>query len=134
MIAIDYHNSCETPTTFEIHSEAVIPNEEVQVVKIFCQLKRFQPQRKMKRNSMRQTALNSSSNNFFCYICTCQSDQDEEQDKSDSKQLSKSNSKLDVLISRPIQEIYAQMFVQSQILKKVQLLKMDLSLRRTESY
>ncbi|KAL4570095.1 hypothetical protein LXL04_025746 [Taraxacum kok-saghyz] len=53
---------------------------------------------------MRQTALNSSSNSFCCYICTCQSDQEEEGDKSDSKHLSKSNSNLDVLISRAVQE------------------------------
>ena len=29
MISIDYHNSCETPTTFKLNSEAVIPEEEV---------------------------------------------------------------------------------------------------------
>ncbi|KAL4590054.1 hypothetical protein LXL04_002973 [Taraxacum kok-saghyz] len=57
---------------------------------------------------MRQTALNSSSNSLCCCICTYYCDQEEEEDKSDSKQLSKSNSKLDVLISRPIQEAYAQ--------------------------
>jgi hypothetical protein len=85
-----------------------------QEVKIFCQLERLQPQRKVKRNSMRQTALNSSSNSFCCYICTCQSDQDEEEDKSDSKQLSKSNSKLDVLISSQDKHLQP-MFVQSQI-------------------
>ncbi|KAL4571184.1 hypothetical protein LXL04_017937 [Taraxacum kok-saghyz] len=83
---------------------------------------------------MRKTALNSSSDSFCCCICTYYCDQEEEEVKSDSKQLSKSNSKLDVLISRPMQEVYAQMFVQSQILKKVQLLKMELSLRSTESY
>ncbi|KAL4568435.1 hypothetical protein LXL04_024048 [Taraxacum kok-saghyz] len=61
---------------------------------------------------MRQTALNSSSNGFCCYICTYYCDQEEEQeDISDSKQLSKSNSKLDVMISRPIQDAYAQMFI-----------------------
>ena len=67
------------------NSKAVISKEEVleafliyednqmteQEVKIFCQLERFQPQRKVKHNSMRQTALNSSSNSFCCYICTC---------------------------------------------------------------
>ena len=66
------------------NSEAVISKEEVleafliyednqmteQEMKIFCQLERFQYQRKVKHNSMRQTALNSSSNSFCCYICT----------------------------------------------------------------
>ena len=82
-----------------------------QEVKIFCQLERFQPQRKVKRNSMRKTALNSSSNCFCFYICTYYCDQEEEEDMSDSKQLSKSNSKLNVLTSRPIQEAYAKMFI-----------------------
>ena len=50
MIAIDYHNSCETPNNLLLNSEAVIPEEEVleaflmyedrqmieQEVKIFC--------------------------------------------------------------------------------------------------
>ncbi|KAL4557724.1 hypothetical protein LXL04_035912 [Taraxacum kok-saghyz] len=67
-----------------------------QEMMIFCSIERFQPQRNVKRNFMRQTALNSSSNSFFCYIFTRQSDQEKEEDESDSKQLSKSNSKLDV--------------------------------------
>ena len=37
MIAIDYHNSCETPTTLKNRSGALIQNEEVQEVKIFGQ-------------------------------------------------------------------------------------------------
>ncbi|KAL4567069.1 hypothetical protein LXL04_022640 [Taraxacum kok-saghyz] len=61
-----------------------------QDVKIFCQLKRLQPQRKVKHKSMRQTALNSSSNSLCCYICTYYCDQEEEEeDKSDSKKIVK---------------------------------------------
>ena len=63
---------------------------------------------------MRQTALNSSSNGFYCYFCTCQSDQEEEEDESDSKQLTKSNSKLDVLISSHYNHLQP-VCVQSQI-------------------
>ena len=75
-----------------LNSEAIISKEEVQEaflvyednqmteqeMKIFCQLERLQPQRHAKYNSMRQTALNSSSNSFRCHIWTCQSDQEEE--------------------------------------------------------
>ncbi|KAL4591813.1 hypothetical protein LXL04_004786 [Taraxacum kok-saghyz] len=64
-----------------------------QEMKIFCQPERLQPQRQVKHNSMRQTALNSSSNSFRCHISTCQSDQEEEEDKSDSMLLSKSKFK-----------------------------------------
>ena len=76
MIAIDYHNSCETPTTSHSIPERSFQIEEVQEVKIFCQPERLQPQRQAKHNSMRQTALNSSSNSCCCYIWTCQSDQE----------------------------------------------------------
>ena len=90
-----------------LNSEAIISKEEVQEaflvyednqmteqeVKIFCQLERLQPQRQMKHNSMRQTALNSSSNSCCCYICTCQSDREEEEDKSDSKHIAKAKFK-----------------------------------------
>ena len=85
------------------NSEAVISKEEVseaflvyednqimeQEVKIFWQPERLQPQRQAKHNSMRQTALNSSSNSFRCHIWTCQSDQEEEEDKTDTKQIVK---------------------------------------------
>jgi len=54
---------------------------------------------------MRQTALNSFSNGFCYYICTFHCDQEEDEDKSDSKQLPKSNSKLDVLISKTMQRL-----------------------------
>ncbi|KAL4579871.1 hypothetical protein LXL04_016039 [Taraxacum kok-saghyz] len=53
-----------------------------QEVKISSKLERLQLQRKVKRNSMRQTALNSSSNSFCCYICTYYCDQEKEEDKS----------------------------------------------------
>ena len=76
MIAIDYHNSCETPTTSHSIPERSFQIEEVQEVKIFCHPERLQPRRQAKHNSMRQTALNSSSNSCCCYIWTCQSDQE----------------------------------------------------------
>ena len=94
----------------------------------FYNLKRLQPRRQVKHNSMRQTALNSSSNSCCCYICTCQSDREEEEDKSDSKLLSKSNSKLDVLISK-----VNTRSILSKCSFKVKLLKMEMSLRWTES-
>ena len=95
----------------------------------FYNLKRLQPRRQVKHNSMRQTALNSSSNSCCCYIWTCQSDQEEEEDKSDSMLLSKSNSKLDVLISKAnTRSIF------SQYSFKVQLLKTEMSLHRNKSH
>ena len=54
-------------------SEAFIPNWRSEDL---CQLERLQPRRQAKHNSMRQTALNSSSNSCCCYIWTCQSDQE----------------------------------------------------------
>ena len=63
---------------------------------------------------MRQTALNSSSNCFCCYICTFHCDHKEEEDKSDSKQLPKSNSKLDILISRPCRDVLDKQKAQNQ--------------------
>jgi hypothetical protein len=42
---------------------------------------------------MRQTALDSSSNCFCCYIYTFHCDQEEEEDKSDSKQIAKAKFK-----------------------------------------
>ncbi|KAL4582640.1 hypothetical protein LXL04_007197 [Taraxacum kok-saghyz] len=74
MIAIDYHNSCETP-------QIQIPKRSFQKKK-FKQLSvaTFEPVKVIKKKK---------------------------EDKSDSKQLSKSNSKLDVLISRPIREAFS---------------------------
>ena len=109
-------------------SEAFIPNWRSSRSEDLCQPERLQPQRQVKLNSMRQTALNSSSNSCCCYIYTCQSDREEEEDKSDSKLLSKSNSKLDVLISKTNMRS-----IPSKWSFKVQLLKMEMSLRRTES-
>ena len=115
--------------TLNTISEVFIPNWRSSRSEDLCQLKRLQPQRKMKHNSMRQTALNSSSNSCCYHICTCQSDQNEEEDKSDSKQLTKSNSKLDVLISKTNTRS-----IHSKCSFKVKLLKMEIPLRRTESY
>ena len=62
-----------SPNNLSLNSEAFIPNWRSEDL---CQLERLQPRRQAKHNSMRQTALNSSSNSWCCYSCTCQSDQE----------------------------------------------------------
>ena len=100
-----------------------------QEMKIFCQLERLQPQRQAKHNSMRQTALNSSWNSFRCHIWTFQSDQEEERRYIRHQAIFKVKFKAGCAdFKTNTRSIF------SQCSFKVQLLKMEMSLHRTESH